>query len=187
MANKLPTINIKGQEYVLVKDRILYFNQTYPKGCIITELVSEPESDIIIVRANVYPEGRNPDPNIADRQFTGHSQAVKGAGFINKTAALENAETSAVGRALAMMGIGVVDSVASVDEINKAEGTDAELAQAKGKLYQSLMKAGHGSFKDQKAFIAKVLDKETIDSVSEANKVIKALEGGPLVPFRLLG
>jgi tetrahydromethanopterin S-methyltransferase subunit D len=32
---------------------------------------------------------------------------------------LENAETSAVGRALAFMGIGVIDSIASVDEINK--------------------------------------------------------------------
>ena len=34
---------------------------------------------------------------------------------------MENAETSAVGRALAMMGIGVIDSIASVDELNKAK------------------------------------------------------------------
>jgi transcriptional regulator NrdR family protein len=50
--------------------------------------------------------------------------------MVNKTAALENAETSAVGRALAMMGIGVIESIASVDEINKAHGSQG-VRQAK--------------------------------------------------------
>ena len=40
---------------------------------------------------------------------------------MNKTAALENCETSAVGRALGFMGIGVIESIASADEVNKAE------------------------------------------------------------------
>ena len=106
-------VDIKGKEYVLVKDRVLYFNNHYPEGSITTELVSAPESDHIVMKATVTPDGR--------RTFTGYSQATKGDGYINKTAALENAETSAVGRALAMMGIGVIDSIASVDEINKAE------------------------------------------------------------------
>jgi len=109
----LPTIDIKGKKYVLVKDRILYFNETYPVGSIITELLSKTEDKQIIIRATVYPDD-------SGRKFVGHSQAVMGEGTVNKTAALENAETSAVGRALAMMGIGIVDSIASVDEINKA-------------------------------------------------------------------
>jgi len=58
------------------------------------------------------------------RQFNAFSQEVEGEGFINKTSALENAETSAVGRALAMMGIGVIDSIASVDEITKAKNRE---------------------------------------------------------------
>ena len=56
-----------------------------------------------------------------DRYFTGLSQEKVGDGYINKTSAMENSETSAVGRALAMMGIGVIDSIASVDEVRKAE------------------------------------------------------------------
>lgn len=125
--NKLPTVDIKGKEYVLVKDRVLAFNEKYPKGCIITELISALDSETVIFRAEVFPEGMG----IGFRKFTGWSQAVKGDGYINKTAALENAETSAVGRALAMMGIGVIESIASADEIHKATGSKGTFAPKK--------------------------------------------------------
>lgn len=111
-------IDIKGKKYVLVADRIIYFNAEYPNGCIITQkIVGETADDDlgrVEFKAKVVPDTDKPD-----RYFTGHSQAVWGEGFINKTSAMENAETSAVGRALAMMGIGVIDSIASVDEIKK--------------------------------------------------------------------
>jgi len=110
---KEKAINIKGKQYVQVADRILYFNETYPNGHISTELVKYEDKQII-VKAHVHP-----DSTIA-RIFTGYAQEIEGDGYINKTSALENAETSAVGRALAMMGIGVIDSIASIDEINKA-------------------------------------------------------------------
>jgi len=109
---KEKAIKIQGKNYVLVSDRIIYFNEQYPKGCIITEVITNDLK--ISAIAKVYPEG------LEGRYFTGHSQEVEGSSFINKTSAIENAETSAVGRALAMMGIGVIDSIASVDEINKA-------------------------------------------------------------------
>lgn len=113
-------IDIKGKQYVLVSDRILYFNENYPNGSIQTRLLSDPEEERVVIRADIYPDWAGD----GSKKFTGHSQAVVGDGYINKTSALENAETSAVGRALAMMGIGVIDSVASVDEINKAKGTE---------------------------------------------------------------
>lgn len=109
-------VDIKGKKYVLVSDRILYFNEVYTKGAITTELLSNPADTRVVIRATVSPDGL--------RTFTGHSQAVVGEGMVNKTAALENAETSAVGRALAMMGIGVIESVASADEMRKAVDDD---------------------------------------------------------------
>lgn len=112
---KSKAISIKGNKYVLVSDRIIYFNDQYKNGCIKTKLLSQPDADMVVVKAQVVPDMENPD-----RFFTGLSQAKWGEGMVNKTAALENAETSAVGRALAMMGIGVIDSVASADEMNKA-------------------------------------------------------------------
>ncbi len=106
-------ITIKGKQYVLVSDRVNYFNETYDKGSIETEY--QLVGDTFYFKATVHPVSSD-----TARRFTGHSQATIGDGMVNKTAAMENAETSAVGRALAMMGIGVIESIASVDEINKA-------------------------------------------------------------------
>lgn len=108
-------IDFKGKKYVLVADRIKYFNDTYTNGSITTEMISSSDAERVVFKATVTPDTKEPS-----RIYTGYSQAKWGEGYINKTAALENCETSAVGRALAMMGIGVIDSVASLDEINKA-------------------------------------------------------------------
>ena len=107
-------IDIKGKDYVLVSDRVLFFNEEYPNGSIQTEIVKYEDKHVLI-KATITPDCSKPE-----RFFTGYAQEIEGSTFINKTSALENAETSAVGRALAMMGIGVIDSIASVDEINKA-------------------------------------------------------------------
>ena len=95
-------IDIKGKKYVLVSDRVQFFNKNYPNGSIITNLVSEPTSEMIIIQAIVRPE----------------------------TAALENAETSAVGRALGFMGIGVIESIASADEMHKARVNSAPVGHS---------------------------------------------------------
>ena len=113
---KAKAIDIKGKKYVLVSDRVLAFNEENLNGSIETMLLSGIGDEMVVVRAVVTPDVANPQ-----RRFVGYSQAKWGDGYINKTSALENAETSAVGRALAFMGIGVLDSIASVDEINKAE------------------------------------------------------------------
>jgi len=118
MTNNLKSkaVKIQGKEYVLVADRIVFFNENFPNGSITTEIITKPEDDKIIIKALVIPNSEKPE-----RKFTGFSQATVGQGFINKTSALENAETSAVGRALALMGIGVIESIASADEVNKSK------------------------------------------------------------------
>lgn len=118
-------IDIKGKKYVLVSDRVLAFNQMYPNGGITTELISEPTDERVIIKATVTPDYTKPE-----RKFSDYSQALIGDGYINKTSALENCSTSAVGRALAYMGIGVIDSIASVDEINKAESSTGEMQKS---------------------------------------------------------
>jgi hypothetical protein len=108
---KLPTIDIKGKEYVMVKDRIIAFNEMYPKGAIATDIISNTDKSVV-VKAYVRPE--------PDRIFTGHSEAFRGQGMMGNVP-VEVAETSAVGRALAMLGIGIIEGVASADEVMKAE------------------------------------------------------------------
>lgn len=115
MEKKLPTVDIKGKEYVMVKDRILAFNEQYPNGYIQTDLISAPSDTNIVIRAVVVP-----DADKKERMFIDYAQETVGKGMINTTSALENASTSAVGRALAFMGIGIIDSIASADEVHKA-------------------------------------------------------------------
>ena len=119
MTITLPTIDIKWKKYVLVKDRIWYFNDNYPNWSIVTNRVEDTESWIEIFKAIVTPDCDKPE-----RYFTGYAQAKWWEGFINKTAALENAETSAIGRALAFMWIGITDWIASAEEVTKATWWD---------------------------------------------------------------
>lgn len=112
---KLKTISIRGKEYVTVNERIRAFNEEYPNGKIATRLLSALADKHVFVEATITPDITSPE-----RTFNAHSQGVDGEGTVNKTACLENVETSAIGRALGLMGIGILDSVASADEMVKA-------------------------------------------------------------------
>jgi hypothetical protein len=115
---KEKAINIRGKMYVQVKDRVLYFNETYPNGKIETSIVATPDTDQrVVMLAKVTPDVENPD-----RYFTGIS-ASNPSKTIEAQVPHEVAETSAVGRALAMMGIGVLDAIASADEIRKVDSS----------------------------------------------------------------
>lgn len=121
-------VNIGGKPYVMVNERIIKFNELFPNGSIIPELITIPTSEEVWMKVTVCPDNSLPPEN--RRYFVGHSQATWGDGFINKTAALENCETSAVGRALAMLGIGVLSSIASAEEVMKAKTQPARNAQS---------------------------------------------------------
>ena len=126
-------IDIKWKKYVLVSDRVIYFNENYPNWCIQTERFLE--WDMEIFKATVIPDIEKPE-----RFFTWYSQAKRVKELdpkkkmdVNLTSALENAETSAVWRALAFMWIGVIDSIASADEIKKAENEEKRQETKKAK------------------------------------------------------
>lgn len=111
---KLKTINIQGKEYVDVSERVKYFNATYTNGSIVTNLIKDQDG-VVIMRTTVCPDSSKPE-----RVFTGTAYEKENANFINKTSYIENCETSAVGRALGMMGIGIESSIASADEVKNA-------------------------------------------------------------------
>ena len=126
-------IDIKWKKYVLVSDRVIYFNENYPNWCIQTERFLE--WDMEIFKATVIPDIEKPE-----RYFTWYSQAKRVKELdpkkkmdVNLTSALENAETSAVWRALAFMWIGVIDSIASADEMKKAENEEKRQEPKKAK------------------------------------------------------
>lgn len=122
MSDKLATVDIKGKAYVQVNTRVKEFHRLYPGGSITTELVSEPNANRIVMKATATPkaEGYGDSFHGPRRYFTGYAQEMIGDGFINKASALENCETSAVGRALGFLNIGIDDSIATYEEVEKA-------------------------------------------------------------------
>ena len=110
----METINIKGKEYVTVNERIKEFWKRFPEGRILTELLDNV-NDTCYIRAMVYANRTDEKP-----VATGLAYERESSSFINKTSYIENCETSAVGRALGMLGIGIDTSIASADEMNNA-------------------------------------------------------------------
>lgn len=111
-ANKtLLSIDIKGKLYIEVNQRIKAFRMIYPQGFIETEMVSNQDG-VCVFQAIVG----NDDKILG----SGHAYEKENSTFINKTSYIENCETSAVGRALAMAGFGIDTSIASAEEVQNA-------------------------------------------------------------------
>ena len=113
----LNTLDIKGKDYVEVNERIKAFRMLYPTGTIQTEMISN-ENGVCIFKAIVGYY--NDDASIIHVLGTGTAYEKENSTFINKTSYIENCETSAVGRALGMCGLGIDKSIASADEVVNA-------------------------------------------------------------------
>ena len=124
MANyKFKTTNIRGKQYVEVNERIKYFRQEeqYKNWTIMSELTALDSEQCVCKATIADASGRV----IA----TGHAHEVQGASNINKTSYVENCETSAIGRALAMLGIGIDTSIASANEVEDAIAKQQVIAE----------------------------------------------------------
>jgi hypothetical protein len=115
-----------GKFYTMVQDRVEIFRRVAGDGMQIqTELVQwSPEPGGLIVVRAVIRSGTG--QTIA----TGHAEEIRGSNYINETSALENCETSAIGRALAVLGLHGGE-FASAEEIEIAQNKRAKIAQMK--------------------------------------------------------
>lgn len=107
---KFKTVDIKGKEYVEVNERVKYFVREYAGWSIETELLSNVD-EICVFKATIKDENGRV-------MATGHAYEKESSSFINTY--IENCETSAVGRALGFLGIGIDTSIASGDEAANA-------------------------------------------------------------------
>ena len=176
---KLKTINIHGKNYVEVNERIKYFRENYKGWSLISELIDLTENRCVI-KASITDQK---DKVIA----TGIAYEVMGSSYINKTSFIENCETSAWGRALGNLGIGIDTSIASAFEVNNAIKQQETKLKTKEKLndskYQAMIVAlGEGKVdvvkermtnykltKKQKENLNKLI-KENIKEINEAGK-----------------
>lgn len=137
----MKTVNIKGTEYVPVSERIKEFRSKFKDHSLITEMVRYDEQKVVFKASVINPEGRT----IA----TGFAMEKEGSTFINKTSHVENAETSAWGRALACLGI-LDESVASYEEVMNAQANQG----------------GGGKFTPPAKLIKKAIPKDVLTKVS---------------------
>lgn len=127
------------KDYIEVKDRIQTFYEQYPNGAIHFEFKGE-----LIYNNETYIWGKAfayPDRDKVG-WCSGHAwERVPARGFA-KGSEMMTLETSAVGRALAMLGIKVSRSIASREEMQRVQPDawstppDSVLNQNKGKISQ---------------------------------------------------
>lgn len=118
------TTNINGKEYAAVNGRINAFRRLFPQGFITTEIVSL-DAGVVVMKASCgyYEDGQ------AVVLGTGMAYEREGSSNINKTSYIENCETSAVGRALGMAGLGINTAVASSEEVQNAIKQQEDIAE----------------------------------------------------------
>lgn len=108
-------VNLKGKQYFQVAERVAAFRQECPaaNGWGIATQIHAIDDAVVVVQATIRdPEGRIIGQGLAEEVRTDRG--------VNSTSALENCETSAIGRALAAAGWGGDGEYASANEVEGA-------------------------------------------------------------------
>ena len=127
-------VKIGSREYKTVALRVQEFREAFPlaSGWSLRSEIVSLDADKVVMRALVV----SPDDKIVG---TGYAEEYRNASKINATSALENCETSAIGRALAACGYGGSE-YASANEVQGAianqESMATEIAQKAGEAVE---------------------------------------------------
>jgi len=110
----MKSLNIKGKQYITVNERLLFFRkQPTFKGWRIKEELVELNDKEGVFKVLIYDTENN-------LISSAHAQEYRDSSYINKTSFVENGFTSALGRALGYLGIGIDVSIATADEMVNA-------------------------------------------------------------------
>lgn len=102
---------IHGKDYFTVAERLLAFREDHPEASIMTRVIYH-DSERVIMQAEIRSD---------DKVCNGTAEEDRSSSKINQTSALENCETSAIGRALAVFDAKYMGAaIASADEVIRA-------------------------------------------------------------------
>lgn len=122
-------------DYAEVADRLPLFWKDCARGRIVTEIIVD-DGTRIVMKAELYADIGDAVPTT-----TGYAEEIRGSSMVNKTSALENCETSAVGRALANYQYQGAKKRASLEEVVKVYRQGGEIAQQPQRTQQLGSKA----------------------------------------------
>lgn len=157
-------VNIRGKQYKTVAERVAEFRNDHEYNySIVTEIIQAGE--LVQIKAGIISsDGRV----IA----TGFAEEVRGSTNINQTSALENCETSAVGRALAAFGYGGTE-YASADEVANAiaQQTEAETKRKAVEFYARMAQV----IRDKWDSVSAVKNHLALGEIEEAREALSDL------------
>lgn len=165
------TTDIKGKAYAEVNERVKGFRRLFPNGSISTQLISIDESDngkVCVFLATVADEN-------GKTLATGTAYEKENSTYINKTSYIENCETSAVGRALGFLGIGIDTSIASSEEVQNAiaNQTTPQDAQKEQKRADAQKKQDEADARKYAVCLANISDKTADEWIEKAKEKYK--------------
>lgn len=108
-------LDFRGKLYTPVAVRVERLREAYGDRCAIYTEILHRDADEVLMKAEVWAM-------VGEdwcRLSTGYAEEARASKGVNSTSALENCETSAVGRALAALGLGGGE-YASADELTNA-------------------------------------------------------------------
>lgn len=153
-----------GKKYTEVFVRVEAFRKAFGIDLGVRTDVTVDDGQRVVVKAEIVTQA-------GAVVGSGHAEEIRGQGNVNKTSALENCETSAIGRALASMGLhgGSYASINELDAVQRkteAMAKPAPQASAPAQLFPSEDQAVAWC----KAQVAKFQDAATAQELQVVNE-----------------
>lgn len=164
--NNTGIVNIRGKSYQTVAKRVQDFRELHPALSLITEILHRDEQCVVMVARVLDEQGR--------LLATGHAEEYRKASEINKTSALENCETSAIGRALAAFGLGGTE-FASADEVARAVSGAKGTPHDAGGVISPTQEAWKRCDEDTQRFLRQVAQ-SVVNAMPDAPAALELLE-----------
>mgnify|MGYP003140139916 CR=1 FL=1 len=130
---KSTTIPIHGKEYATVAPRVAILRRNLGKDLDIKTTLIHHDDKRVVVQADAYIDGVHVSSGLAEE--------FRAASRINNTSALENCESSAVGRCAAFLAI-TNDNIASAEEVDQAINVQNKIVESEKKLTSALVDLG---------------------------------------------
>ena len=152
----IPTVSIKGKQYAIVVERHKHLLQRFPEARFNEEILHH-DNDRVIVKVELY---------IGDTIYSvGHAEEFRNSSYINKTSALENASTSALGRCLAAFGLSGSEFASAEELVNALnnQGNNKHVSineQIKKQTTETKLTALYSNWKKENDSIEKIFESQ---------------------------
>ena len=155
-ANKIPTVDIKGKKYSTVNERHRHLLQYFPEARFNEEILFH-DNERVVVKTELY---------ISDTIYAvGHAEEHRNANFINKTSALENCSSSALGRCIAAFGLSGSEYASAEELVNALnnQGNNKQVSineQIKKQTTETKLTALYSNWKKENDSIEKIFESQ---------------------------